>query len=420
MSGSSLTGPSGAGKSSLLGAAAPVRRARRAGPIDGGRRRPGRRSRPVAGWPRSPGCRSSPHLFAHDRGRQHRAGPARRAARATSRRAARLAGADEFIRPLPGGYDTPLAERGLRPVGRAAAEDRPGPGVPARRAGAAARRAHRAPRPGQRATQVMAVDRDRRWRTAPWSSSRHRPPRGQLAPPPDRCCSSRAVTDAASRDRRAAPIGPGWRRRRDAPGVRRDPLLRLLRLARPLRGRLLLAVAAGAAATGCAVALLAVSGFLLARASQHPSIVAISAAVVAVRALSVGRGRLPLPRAAGLPRRRVPGPGRRPGQHLPAAGTAGPGRAGRVPLRRPAGPADLRRGRHAGPVHPRHRPAAGRGAGRRGRGRRVPVHPGARRGVLAAGLLVAGVGVPLLAAVAAARRAARATGPGPRASWPRP
>src|SRR5256885_6937060 len=75
--------------------------------------------------------------------------------------------------------------------------------------------------------------------------------------------------------------------------ARYDPLLRLLRLAlgsRPLRGRLLLAVAAGAAATGCGVALLAVSGFLLARASQHPGIVAISAAVVAVRALSAGRG----------------------------------------------------------------------------------------------------------------------------------
>jgi len=74
--------------------------------------------------------------------------------------------------------------------------------------------------------------------------------------------------------------------RPDAP----DPLLRLLWLARPLRGRLALAAAAGAAATGCAVALLATSGFLLARASQHPSIVAITGAVVAVRAFSVGRG----------------------------------------------------------------------------------------------------------------------------------
>jgi thiol reductant ABC exporter CydC subunit len=72
--------------------------------------------------------------------------------------------------------------------------------------------------------------------------------------------------------------------------VRTDPLLRLLRLARPLRGRLLVAVAAGATATGCGIALLATSGFMLARASQHPNIIAISAAVVAVRALSVGRG----------------------------------------------------------------------------------------------------------------------------------
>jgi thiol reductant ABC exporter CydC subunit len=81
-------------------------------------------------------------------------------------------------------------------------------------------------------------------------------------------------TPAAARPRTAGP----------------DPLLRLLRLARPMRRQLLVAVAAGAAATGCGVALLAVSGFLLARASQHPNIVAISVAVVAVRGLSVGRG----------------------------------------------------------------------------------------------------------------------------------
>ena len=70
----------------------------------------------------------------------------------------------------------------------------------------------------------------------------------------------------------------------------RRPLLRLLRLARPLRNRLALSVLAGAAAIGCGVALLATSGFLLARASEHPSILAISGAVVAVRVFSVGRG----------------------------------------------------------------------------------------------------------------------------------
>jgi ATP-binding cassette subfamily C protein CydC len=73
-----------------------------------------------------------------------------------------------------------------------------------------------------------------------------------------------------------------------APG--REPLARLIRLSRPLRGRLVLAVAAGAAATACGVALLATSGFLLARASQHPSIITITGAVAAVRAFSVGRG----------------------------------------------------------------------------------------------------------------------------------
>jgi ABC-type transport system involved in cytochrome bd biosynthesis fused ATPase/permease subunit len=76
------------------------------------------------------------------------------------------------------------------------------------------------------------------------------------------------------------------------PAATGRPLLRLLRLARPMRGQLVLAVLAGAAGCGCGVALLAVSGFLLARASQHPNVVAISAAVVMVRALSVGRGLL--------------------------------------------------------------------------------------------------------------------------------
>ena len=76
---------------------------------------------------------------------------------------------------------------------------------------------------------------------------------------------------------------------RSGPAGRR-PLLRLLWLAGPLRGRLALSVLAGAAATGFGVALLATSGFMLARASEHPSILAISVAVVAVRAFSVGRG----------------------------------------------------------------------------------------------------------------------------------
>ena len=78
-----------------------------------------------------------------------------------------------------------------------------------------------------------------------------------------------------------------------APAGGRHPLPRLLRLAlgsASMRRELLLAVLAGAAGCGAGVALLATSGFLLARASQHPNIVAISLAVVLVRAFSVGRG----------------------------------------------------------------------------------------------------------------------------------
>jgi ATP-binding cassette, subfamily C, bacterial CydC len=93
---------------------------------------------------------------------------------------------------------------------------------------------------------------------------------------------------------RPAPPGGAAAPGGAAPGAgaaaRRRPLLRLLWLAQPLRGRLLLSVVAGAAAIGCGVALLATSGFLLARASEHPSILAISVAVVAVRAFSIGRG----------------------------------------------------------------------------------------------------------------------------------
>ena len=94
--------------------------------------------------------------------------------------------------------------------------------------------------------------------------------------------------------RRPGPVTlPG---RRAATGPDRPAgiavLARVVRLARPLRGQLVLAVVAGALATSCGIALLAVSGFILARASQHPGIIAISVAVVAVRGLSVSRALL--------------------------------------------------------------------------------------------------------------------------------
>jgi ATP-binding cassette, subfamily C, bacterial CydC len=67
-------------------------------------------------------------------------------------------------------------------------------------------------------------------------------------------------------------------------------LLRLLRLARPVAGRLALAVLAGTGAAGAAVGLMAMSAWLIARAAQHPPVLDLMVAIVAVRAFGLGRG----------------------------------------------------------------------------------------------------------------------------------
>ncbi|GAB3686868.1 thiol reductant ABC exporter subunit CydC [Nocardiopsis oceani] len=71
---------------------------------------------------------------------------------------------------------------------------------------------------------------------------------------------------------------------------RRDPLRRMIALAWPRGGRFALGVLLGAAATGSGVALLGVAAWMLATAADHPSITALSAAVVATRALGVSKG----------------------------------------------------------------------------------------------------------------------------------
>ena len=142
-----LTGPSGAGKSSLLALllrfATPASGAVTAGGVDLARIPDDRWLAQIAWVPQHP------HLFAATVSRQHRTGSARGAA----------AGYRGGRPPGRGGRVHPPAARRLRhpahrrrpePVGRAAAEDRAGPGVPAPGSGPAARRAHRPPRPGQR------------------------------------------------------------------------------------------------------------------------------------------------------------------------------------------------------------------------------------------------------------------------------
>lgn len=73
-----------------------------------------------------------------------------------------------------------------------------------------------------------------------------------------------------------------------APG--QPPLRRLWRLADPNRLRLALAMLLAFCALGSAVGLLAVSAWLISRASQQPPILTLQMAIVAVRAFGISRG----------------------------------------------------------------------------------------------------------------------------------
>lgn len=72
--------------------------------------------------------------------------------------------------------------------------------------------------------------------------------------------------------------------------VPRGTLRRAVRLLEVDRRRAAEAVLLGALALGCAVALAAVAAWLIARASQMPPVLQLSAATVAVRAFGIGRG----------------------------------------------------------------------------------------------------------------------------------
>ncbi|MGP4023075.1 thiol reductant ABC exporter subunit CydC [Actinomadura sp. 3N407] len=67
-------------------------------------------------------------------------------------------------------------------------------------------------------------------------------------------------------------------------------IFRLLRFARPARGRLVLAVVFGVLAMGSGVGLMATSAWLISRAAQHPPVLTLMVAIVAVRAFGLGRG----------------------------------------------------------------------------------------------------------------------------------
>jgi len=84
----------------------------------------------------------------------------------------------------------------------------------------------------------------------------------------------------------AADAHPGHR-----PAQRhRSPLVRLIGQARGVRGRLVGAAILGGLASGCAIALMATSAWLIARAAQQPPVLYLMVAVVAVRTFGIGRG----------------------------------------------------------------------------------------------------------------------------------
>src|SRR5690606_12484399 len=63
-----------------------------------------------------------------------------------------------------------------------------------------------------------------------------------------------------------------------------------MRPVRPPRARLALAVLLGVLASGSGVGLLATSAWLISRAAQHPPVLMLMVAIVAVRAFGIGRG----------------------------------------------------------------------------------------------------------------------------------
>ena len=75
-----------------------------------------------------------------------------------------------------------------------------------------------------------------------------------------------------------------------APPTERAPIGRTLAVARPVGGRLTLATVLGAASAAAGIALLATSGWLISRAAEQPSIVALGVAIVGVRFFALSKG----------------------------------------------------------------------------------------------------------------------------------
>src|SRR5690606_16529099 len=177
-----------------------------------------------------------------------------------------------------------------RPVPRAApaprAHPRPARPGPARRP----RRAHRPPR------RRGGAARARRRRPAPGRGprrARHRPPAAARRAGRRRRRGAPGTHRPAPRRRRARRRPPGRRGMRSVLALtpaERHALRRSVDLLDLDRRRFALAVLAGTAGLGSAVALSATSAWLIARASQMPPVLELGVASVAVRTFGIARG----------------------------------------------------------------------------------------------------------------------------------
>lgn len=108
-------------------------------------------------------------------------------------------------------------------------------------------------------------------------------------PGTDRPPQQRAAAVAGVPERAPAAVTPVDGRAQYVPTDGRHVLTRLRAAARPRRSRLALALLLGALALGSSVGLMATSGWLISRASQQPPVLYLMVAVTATRAFGIGR-----------------------------------------------------------------------------------------------------------------------------------
>ncbi|MFJ6480717.1 MULTISPECIES: thiol reductant ABC exporter subunit CydD [unclassified Streptomyces] len=100
----------------------------------------------------------------------------------------------------------------------------------------------------------------------------------------------RAGAGAGSGPVGSGPVGSGLAGSGAAgSGAAGDPLRRVRAVARAWQGRFRLGLLLGALAVGCSVGLMAVSGWLISRASEQPPVLYLMVAVTATRAFGMGR-----------------------------------------------------------------------------------------------------------------------------------